>query len=86
MYSPGLKVIHASQLATIATTVAAMAEVASQPITCSRRGGVNPAMMVRRIVSRIIMTMTGTATTPLTTEFQMPATLLASRSNDQRGQ
>jgi hypothetical protein len=61
---------YSSQDATIATTVAAIAAVANQPITFSANGSVNPAMIDRRIVSRIIMTITGTATMPFSTALQ----------------
>ncbi len=57
----------------MATTVPAMAHVASQPITWSDRGSVNCAMIAGRMVRRIIMTMTGTATTPFSTALQYSA-------------
>jgi virulence factor BrkB len=59
-----------SQDATIATTVAVIVAVASPPITCSGSGKVNPAMTDGRVVRRIIITLTGTATTPFSTALQ----------------
>jgi uncharacterized membrane protein len=52
---------------TMATTVAALARVASQPITCSERGNVKLATIAGRLVRHIFITMTGTATTPFGT-------------------
>jgi hypothetical protein len=49
---------------TIATTVTAIVAVASQPMIRSPSGSVNPAMIERRIVRHISVTITGTATTP----------------------
>jgi hypothetical protein len=49
------------------TTVAPLS-VASQPMTGS--GSVKPAMIDRRMVSSIIATITGTATTPFNTALQ----------------
>src|SRR5215472_6749088 len=54
----------------IATTVIAIVAVASQPMICSAVGRVNLAMTVRRIVINIIVTINGTATTPLRTALQ----------------
>jgi hypothetical protein len=59
-----------SQDATIAATVTAIVAVASHPITCSRSGKVNSAMTDGRMVRRIIITITGTATTPFSTALQ----------------
>src|SRR5208282_3167217 len=53
---------YASHEQTIATAVTAIAAVASQPIICIGRGSVNSAMIERRIVRSIIVTITGTAT------------------------
>jgi hypothetical protein len=61
---------YSNQDTTIATAAAAIVAVASQPITCSASGNVNPAMTDRRMVRRIIMTITGTATTPFSTALQ----------------
>jgi hypothetical protein len=44
--------------------VIAIAAVATQPITRSGSGSVNPAMIDRRMVRHIIMTITGAATAP----------------------
>ena len=41
-----------------------MVAVAGQPVICSDSGSVNPAMIDRRLVRNIIVTITGTATTP----------------------
>ena len=54
----------------IATTVVAIVAVASQPMICSTGGRVNLAMTVRRIVMNIIVTISGTATTPFSTALQ----------------
>ena len=54
----------------MATVVTAIVAVASQPITSNSGGNVNPAMIDRRMVRSIIVTMTGTATTPFSTALQ----------------
>ena len=54
----------------MATVVAAIVAVASQPRTSSGSGNVNPAMIDRRIARSIIVTITGTATTPFSTALQ----------------
>jgi hypothetical protein len=56
-----------SQDVTIATTVAVIVAVASQPITCSGSGKMNHAMTDGRMVRRIIITITGTDTSPFST-------------------
>jgi len=44
--------------------------VASQPRICSESGNVNSAMIARRMESSIIVTITGTATTPFSIALQ----------------
>jgi hypothetical protein len=63
---------YPSQDATIAMVVAAIVAVASQPRTSSGSGSgsVNPAMIDRRMARSIIVTITGTATTPFNTALQ----------------
>lgn len=70
MQDGGSEACYSSHDPIIATTVAAIVAVASQPITRSGNGSVNPAMIDCRMVSRIIMTITGTATTPFSTALQ----------------
>jgi hypothetical protein len=61
---------HCSHDQIIATTVAVIVAVASQPMICNADGSVNPAMADGRIVRNIIVTITGTATTPFSTALQ----------------
>ena len=50
-----------------------MVAVVSQPMICSDSGSVKPAMIDRRLVRNIIVTITGTATTPFSTALQYSA-------------
>jgi hypothetical protein len=61
---------YASHAQIIATAIAALAIVASQPITCIGSGRVKPAMVDRRLVRSIIVSITGTATTLFSTALQ----------------
>ncbi|SAK99149.1 hypothetical protein AWB81_05679 [Caballeronia arationis] len=67
---PHLLRVYPSQLTPIATTVADITTVAAQPRTRSGMGSVKPPMMAERIDRCIMMTITGTATTPFRTALQ----------------
>jgi hypothetical protein len=54
----------------IATTVIAIVAVASQPMMCNAGGKVKRAIIERRVVINIIVTIHGTATTPFKTALQ----------------
>ena len=54
----------------MATVVIPIVAVATQPIARSGSGSVNPAMIDRRMVRHIIMTITGAATAPFSTALQ----------------
>ena len=61
---------YPDQVTNIVATAAAIAAVASQPITHNQRGSTKPPMMSRRLAMNIITIISGTATTPLITAVQ----------------
>jgi len=54
----------------MATVVTAIVAVPTQPTISSDSGNVNPAVIDRRLVRSIIVTITGTATTSFSTALQ----------------
>jgi amino acid transporter len=68
--SPIGRFAHANHVTLIATTVAAITLVATQPRIRSAGGSVRPDMMRVRIERCIMTIITGTATTPLSTALQ----------------
>jgi hypothetical protein len=61
---------YPSQDAIKPTVAAAIVAVAAHPMINNGSGSVNSAMIDRRMVSHIIITITGTATTPFSTALQ----------------